>query len=142
MKFQSKHFLKGMTLWECLVSLIVMSMLMHALYTAILSYQHIIKANNQDFTADWELLVVLLQTELEQYEIVEVLPQELRIKNEKNEYRIMLSKNRIYKTPGFHPYAYHISDCYWFGDARHLTVTIEYSNGQIFSGVIKHDETD
>lgn len=110
--------------------------MMQALLIAMLMYHRIIEHERQDYTADWEMLLILLENEINQYDVLNITKNQINLTDGKTNFQIIVQNNKIFKRPGHHPYSYNIKS--W--SLNHLGDLIEiqviYENNQSFMGWI------
>lgn len=144
LKFKNLIFKKGFTLLEVIVSLFVLSLLMHSLMLVYDSYDRIETEIRADYSADFLHFLTLLELELNNYHIKEVQPKQIHLVKQKTNAnsRLIQQNGKIYFTPGHQPLAYNIKDWELFNIYNKLHVTVTYNNKQLFTGLIniQYDE--
>lgn len=131
---------RGVILIEALISLMIISLMMHGMYQIMNHYQRIRIVQTQELTADWHQFLVLLEAELRQYQVEEVMHNAIRMKNESGNYQIVLENNKIYKKPGHHPYAFQVNNWQLVQKENWIEVMVTYQNQQTFYGMVKYEE--
>ncbi|MBG9980967.1 prepilin-type N-terminal cleavage/methylation domain-containing protein [Facklamia sp. DSM 111018] len=125
------------TLIECLLALTILSLIMHGLMTSIQHYQKIDQEIRDDQYLEWQHFVLSIESELSQYKIESLSNQQIDISDSlERHYSIILKNQKIYKTPGHHPYLYHVKDWYVTANPPFIDITLEFTNGQIFSATL------
>lgn len=141
MKFSYLKFNnKAMILLEALMSLLIISLMMHGIYQIIFQYQRVRLAQTEDLTADWHQFLALLEAELSLYEVRDVEEEVIYLANDRGQYQIVLENQKIYKKPGHHPYAYQVES--WTLIQRDNVIEIEmiYLNQQRFWGIVPYEK--
>ncbi|MBS4455315.1 competence type IV pilus minor pilin ComGF [Tuanshanicoccus lijuaniae] len=131
---------KGFILWEALLSLFIISMMVHSLFSALSSYQKIRQLEIDNHAADWVQLMVMLEQELKHYQLESVTPTQINLSAGKQPYQIVLQNNKLFKKPGHQPYAYEVKGWYVSYQAPVIEIVLTYQNNQTFSGVIHLEE--
>lgn len=103
---------------------------------AIQAYRRIYDIERADYTADFEQFLVLLEAELTHYEILDVTSNKIKMKDAKGQYEVIQQNQKIIKTPGHHPYAYHIKEWELSYFAPFIEINVTFDNQQLFYGVI------
>lgn len=131
---------RGMILIEALISLMVISLMMHGIYQIMNSYQRVRFAQSQELSADGHQFLSLLEAELRQYQVEEVKHNTIKMKNEAGNYQVVLENNKIYKKPGHHPYAYQVQSWELNQKGSWIEVMVTYQSQQKFFGIVKYEE--
>lgn len=128
------------SLLECLITLLVTAMILFSLSTSLQFYRHWHQTQFADQTSHWHHLCLLLENELQHFKLISVQSNTLILANEQQRYSLVLRRGTLYKTPGYHPYAFHIHKWYLAYEASILTMTITYDNGQTFTSYFYLEE--
>lgn len=131
---QIKTFKKAFTLMETLVVLFVFSLIMHSLTLAILNYQRVDQFIRDDYTPEWHQFLLLLEHELDRYDLVNVTSQQITVTDSTQRFQIVHHNHKIYKTPGHHPYLFNVKSWQLNYQEPFLWITLEFNNQQQFSG--------
>lgn len=125
------------TLIECLLALTILSLIMHGLMTSIQQYRKVDQQIRDDQYLEWQHFILCIESELSQYKIVSLSNQQINISDDlQRHYSIILKNQKIYKTPGHQPYLYHVKNWNLSSDPPFIDVTLEFTNGQIFSATL------
>lgn len=138
LKFTRLRFKKGFTLIEVLISLFILSLFMHSLMLIYDSYNRVETEIRTDHSADFLHFITLIELELNNYIIIEIEPEIIRIENKGTHKasRIIKQNNKIYIAPGHQPLLYDVYDWQLVQIFDKLSMTVTFNNGQVFSGVI------
>lgn len=131
---QIRSFKRAFTLIEALVVLFVFSLIMHSLTLAILNYQRVDQYIREDYTPEWHQFLLLLEHELDRYDLVNVSSQQLTVTDSTQRFQIIHHNHKIYKTPGHHPYLFDVNRWQLSYQEPFLWITLEFNNQQQFSG--------
>ena len=129
----------GFTFIECLLALLILSLMLHASAICMQHYQQITMTQREDHTVEWHNFVILFEQELAQFELDTLTSNRLIVQTkgkQKTHATISLQQHKIYKTPGFQPYLYHVSHWHLAYDAPFLTIQVTFTNQQRFNATI------
>lgn len=125
-----------MIVWDALISLLIMSLIMQSLLIAMTMYRRTIVIETTDHTADFQLLLVLLEQEITQYELKSIEPDRILLSDGKAVFEVVVQNNKIFKKPGHHPYAYEIDSWYLQQMNSAIAIEVSYVNQQTFWGLV------
>lgn len=130
---------KGFTLLEALLSLFIIGLITQLLVVSLQSYRRIDQTMRADYSAQWYNFLAVFEREMMRYQVKEVTPQSLMIEEieSKQPYSIILKNNKIYKTTGYQPFLYHVTQWQLGYSEPFLQVEVEFDNGQQFNGVVQ-----
>ena len=129
------------SLLECLVTLLVTAMILFSLSSILHLYQHWYYKYSEDYTDQWHHLSLLLEQELQHFKFVNLQPNSLLVTSGTQNYRLVLRRGTLYKTPGYHPYAFHVREWKLTYQAPLLILTLTYTNDQSFTGYFYLEES-
>lgn len=130
---------QGTILIEMLISLLIVSIVMHSMLISITSYQRIYQYFKHDYTADWQQFLVLIEAEINMYQLQKVEKNIIYLKNGQNTAQIILSNQKIYKTPGHQPYSYEVQEWQVIQKGDFIEIVLTYQNDQTFMGLIHYE---
>ena len=125
----------GFSFVECLIALLVLSLMLHAGASCWQHYQQLTDIQRQDHTVEWHNFVILLEQELTQFYPIRVQTHRLIIQpkaqpNQRAE--IIQKQQKIYKSPGFQPYLYDVAAWQLSYTEPFLTIHLTFTNQQQF----------
>lgn len=135
-RYSARNSQRGITLVETLFAMFIFSLVMHTLTLAVVNYRRVDTAIRDDYTPEWHQFLLLLDHELDRYQLVNTSPQQLTLQDNNKRFQIIQHNNKIYKTPGHHPYLLDVRQWQLSYQQSFLSITLEFNNGQQFSGRI------
>lgn len=129
---------RGFTLLEMLISLGIISLMLHVIMLTYQSYHRIEQYVRNDYTAQWYQFVALFDRILESYHVVEVSDKTITVEDaKKQQYYIVQRRHKIYKSKGYHPYLHNVEEWWLSYEEPFLTVKVAFDNGQLFESTIE-----
>lgn len=125
---------------ESLLTLMIFSLIMHALMMSVQSFNRLNLVNKSDRTLEWQNFTILFQRELDQFTINSVSAKDINLAERQGEgfsFQIILHNQKIYRRPGHHPYLYGVKDWQINLNGTFLNLLVEMNEGQIFYGSFK-----
>ncbi|MBG9982502.1 ComGF family competence protein [Aerococcaceae bacterium DSM 111020] len=121
------------------MSLLIVSMIMHLMYLSVSNYQQIYNIHHSSHDIDWQQFLIMLEKELEQYEVWDVDENSLYlIKNSDQKHLILKHQNhQIYLTPGYHPLLFEVASWQLHTWDDFLFIELIFDNGEYFYGYVK-----
>lgn len=132
---------QAFTLLECLISLMIFSLVLHGLLTAVDYYKTSDQRMRQNRQNDLHHFELLFEEELKHYQVVQVHDQRLVLANpEKNFQRsqIILHHQKIYQTPGHQPYLYQVNAWQLIPlNEEQLLINLQLVSGESYTCIFK-----
>ncbi len=134
-----KNIKKGFTLLEMLISLLIVSMIMHLMYLSVTNYQQIYDVHNNSHDVDWQQFLIMLEKELRYYEIIDVNGDSIYLlkKSDQKNFTLKLQNHQIYLTPGYHPLLFDVTDWQLQLIDNFLFIELIFDNGDYYNGYVK-----
>ena len=125
---------KGFTLLECVWSLLIMGFILWGVQANWQILNDTSIQMTQDCTADVHQFSLLLEKELSQYHLEQISSNKMVIRNKETEqkFTIQCNNQKIYKSPGHHPYLYGVEDWQLSLEGSLLWTSIQFTTGQSF----------
>lgn len=123
----------GFTLIEALLSLIVLAIIMHSLSMSVTHYYRIEEKFRTDKGLEFQLFTKIISLELENYQFISASRNTITLSDQSKQFTIIHSNQKIYKTPGHHPYLYEVQQWYLDWSQPILTITVVFTNQQQYS---------
>lgn len=127
-------------MWEGLLTLLVVSLILHALLMSTSTFKHVRDQESQDRTAEALTFMELLERELEAGKVRKITSQEIQLLGKQQVFRINLRNGKIYKSPGHHPYLLDVASWYLIDQGQKVLIEVILKNGQSFSGVVPYEK--
>lgn len=129
LKLPHKH---AFTLLESLLSLFVFAIIMHSLSMAVTQYYKVEETFRTDKGLEFQLFTKIMSLELETYQFLGTSQKTINLTDQTKHFNIIHSNQKIYKTPGHHPYLYDVQDWQVDWSEPILTITVLFTNLQSY----------
>lgn len=129
-----KKHKEAFTLIEMLLSLFVFSLIISGLMACFNHYNQINEYIRFDQSTEWQLFTITLEKELEQFKFEKVQNNIIYLRDPTNNqaYQIIYQNNKIYKTPGHHPYLYQVKNWTLNLNDNIIDIRLQFQNLQVF----------
>ncbi|MBG9984818.1 prepilin-type N-terminal cleavage/methylation domain-containing protein [Aerococcaceae bacterium DSM 111022] len=129
----------GFTLMESLISLLIVSLVMHVLLISVTNYQTIYSQHHNSKNIEWLQFLVLLEKELSYYTDIYAENDQLKMTKieDENTMFLRLSSNQIYITPGYQPLLFEVQDWSIQTSEDILFIDLVFTNNAYYSGQVE-----
>lgn len=129
----------GFTLMESLISLLIVSLVMHVLLISVTNYQTIYSHHHNSKNIEWLQFLVLLEKELSYYTDIYAENDQLKMTKieDENTMFLRLSSNQIYITPGYQPLLFEVQDWSIQTSEDILFIDLVFTNNAYYSGQVE-----
>lgn len=139
-KRKGSHLIKGFFLWEGLLTLLVVSFILHALLISVSIFRQVREQESQNRTGEALAFMELLERELGEGKVNQVSNQEIQLEAGGRHFKIILRNGKIYKMPGHHPYLIDVASWYLINQDQTILLEVTLKNGQTFNGAINYEK--
>lgn len=124
----------GFTLIECLWALVVLAFVLWGIQANWELLNITYRLHREDHTADFHQFALLLEKELTKYQVAEIQPHMMLVEDKQSyqKYTIECKNDKIYKSPGHHPYLYEVQEWQLSLEGELLWVSVLFNSGQAF----------
>lgn len=125
-----------------LASLAISGLILWTLFECIKNFHWFIERHETDRFPEWQQFLILMEQEFDAVDIVRVNHNIIHVieKSTQNGQQIMFNNGRIYKTPGFVPYLYGVTQFEVVYDKPILWLVAELEDGRAYEGRILIEE--
>lgn len=120
----------------------IVSLVIHAVYSSLFTYQLVRDRQLADQTGQALTFFSLLENELALYQVKAVQPKAILMSDGLSNYQVILNNQKIYKTPGHHPYAMGVKDWQLQAGDAWIQVTLIFETGSIYTGVVSYEKAE
>lgn len=133
---------KGFSLLEVLISLLIVSLVMHLLLTSVRHYQLIYSQHHHSRDIEWQQFLILLEQELGNYHHIHADRNQLRLTTRKDQQQMVIKcqNQQIYITPGYHPLLFDVQEWAIQSTEDVLFIELRFTNNEYYAGHVKINE--
>lgn len=130
----------GFTLMETLLALLILSLILQSLMTCLSHFRRIDQEIRSDLDLEWQHFCLIFEQELQHFTIQDWSNSQIELTDPQvshNHTRIILNKQKIYKTPGHQPYLYQVRSWRIIRLGSCLNIQVEFTNQQVYRHLFK-----
>lgn len=128
----------GFTLIEAIISLLIIGLIIHAIQTSFSTYRHLYTQQTEDRLVEWQQFLILLEQELNHYQVDDVFDQYLRISEKSPPHKqelVVLNRETIYKT-SYQPLLFGVRQWQLARYNNQLVISALLTNNQWYTGMV------